>query len=383
VLEKFLVFGAPLIGSEEIDEVVDTLESGWLGTGPKVNKFETMFREYVGAKHALAVNSCTAGLHLSMVVGGLGPGDEVITTPMTFCATVNSIIHTGATPVLVDCDKYTQLIDPQKIEDAITPRTRAIVPVHLCGRVCDMDAISDIARRHNLIVIEDAAHAIESTYKGRKIGNISHFTAFSFYVTKNVVTGEGGMVTTNDPEYAEKLKMYSLHGMSRDAWKRFSESGYKHYQVMFPGFKYNMMDLQAAIGIHQLARVGETLKRRERVWKMYDEAFADLPIGIPAKDDPDTLHARHLYTLMIDQKKCGVSRDEFIQKMHALNVGTGVHYIGVHMHPYYRDRFKYTDQDFPNATWISERTVSIPISPKLTEDEVYAVIDAVRSCVAS
>ena len=230
--KKFLVFGAPLIGHEEIDEVVDTLQSGWLGTGPKVAKFEQMFSEYVGAKYAVAVNSCTAGLHLSMVTAGLGPGDEVITTPMTFCATVNSIIHTGATPVLADCDRTTQIIDPQRIEDAITPRTRAIVPVHLCGRPCDMDAISDIARRHNLVVIEDAAHAIETVYKGRKVGNISQFTAFSFYVTKNVVTGEGGMVTTNDPEYAEKLKMYSLHGMSRDAWKRFSDTGYKHYQVM-------------------------------------------------------------------------------------------------------------------------------------------------------
>lgn len=379
---KFLVFGAPLIEQPEINEVVDTLRSGWLGTGPKVAKFEQIFREYVGAEHAVAVNSCTAGLHLSMVVAGLGSGDEVITTPMTFCATVNSIVHAGATPVLVDCHRETQLIDPQRIEDAITPRTRAIVPVHLCGRPCDMDAILEIAARHNLLVVEDAAHAIETVYKGRKVGTIGQLTAFSFYVTKNVVTGEGGMVTTNNRELAEKLKIYALHGMSRDAWKRFSESGYKHYQVIFPGFKYNMMDLQAAIGIHQLARVDANLKRRNEIWRMYNEAFADLPVGLPAPDESDTVHARHLYTLMIDEEKCGVNRDEFMQRLHEMKIGSGVHYISVHLHPYYRERFGFRPEDFPNATWISERTVSLPLSPKLTDDEVGGVIDAVRSCVA-
>jgi len=237
--EQFLVFGAPLIEEPEVAEVVDSLRSGWLGTGPKVARFEEMFRQYIGAEHAMAVNSCTAGLHLSMVVAGLGPGDEVITTAMTFVATANAIIHTGATPVLVDCDRETGLIDPQRIKDAITPRTRAIVPVHLYGRPCDMDAIMDIAERHNLIVIEDAAHAIETVYKGHKVGNIGHLTCFSFYVTKNVVTGEGGMVTTNNPEFADKIKVYALHGMSKDAWKRFSDEGYKHYQVVVPGFKYN------------------------------------------------------------------------------------------------------------------------------------------------
>lgn len=380
--EKYLVFGSPLIEESEINEVVDSMRNGWLGTGPKVARFQDNFAKYVGADYAVALNSCTAGLHLAMLVAGLNPGDEVITTPMTFCATVNTIIHAGATPVLVDCDRDTMLIDPQRIEDAITPRTRAIVPVHMAGRPCNMDAITDIAQRHNLIVIEDAAHAIETVYKGKKIGNISQLTCFSFYVTKNIITGEGGMVTTNNPDFADKIKMYGLHGMSRDAWKRFSDDGYKHYQVVFPGFKYNMMDIQAAIGIHQLDRIEAGLQRRNEIWDIYNKAFANLPVFLPAPDEPDTLHARHLYTLMIDEQESGISRDAFMNTLHKMNIGTGVHYLGVHLHPYYIDRFGFKPEDYPNATWVSERTVSIPLSPSLTNEDIEYVIDAVTTVLS-
>lgn len=382
IRDKYLVFGSPQIEEAEINEVVDSMKTGWLGTGPKVARFQEMFAEYIGSEYAVALNSCTAGLHLAMLVSGLKPGDEVITTPFTFCATINTIIHTGATPVLVDCDRDTQLIDPQRIEDAITPKTRAIVPVHMTGRPCNMDAISDIAQRHDLIVIEDAAHAIETVYKGKKVGNISQLTCFSFYVTKNIVTGEGGMVTTNNPDFADKIKMYGLHGMSRDAWKRFSDDGYKHYQVIFPGFKYNMMDIQAAIGIHQLSRIESGLSRRNEIWQRYNSALANLPIGIPFQDEANTVHARHLYTLMIDEEQCGISRDAFMNKLHHMNIGTGVHYLGVHLHPYYAERFGYRPEQFPNATWLSERTVSIPLSPALTDDDVQDVIDAITYVVS-
>ncbi len=295
---------------------------------------------------------------------------------MTFVATVNAIIHSGATPVLVDCDCETGLIDPEQIEAAVTPRTRAIVPVHLYGRPCNMDAIMGIAERHGLIVIEDAAHAIEAVYKGQKVGNMGHLTCFSFYVTKNIVTGEGGMVTTDNPEYAEKIKIYALHGLSQDAWKRFSDEGYKHYQVVYPGFKYNMMDIQAAIGIHQLPRVERWLQRRNEIWQRYNQAFAELPVGLPAPDEPDTVPARHLYTLLIDRQRCGLDRDTFMQRLFEQNIGTGVHYVGVHLHPYCHGRFGYRPEDFPNATWISERTVSIPLSAKLSDGDATDVIKA-------
>lgn len=383
IREDFLIFGSPVIGAEEINEVVDSLKSSWVGTGPKVAKFEDQFRQYIGAQHAVALHSCTAALHLSMLVAGLGPGDEVITTAMTFAATVNSIIHSGATPVLVDCDRETGLIDPQRIEDAISARTRAIVPVHLYGRSCNMDAISDIARRHDLVVIEDAAHAIETEYKGRKIGTISPLTCFSFYVTKNITTGEGGMVTTSNPDFANRIKNFALHGMSKDAWKRFSDEGYKHYQVVMPGFKYNMMDIQAAIGIHQLSRIEEWSQRRAQIWHQYDQAFAELPVDLPPQAESDTVHAHHLYTLLVDTKRCGVNRDEFMQLLFERKVGTGVHYLGVHLHPYYRVRFGYEPTDFPNATWISERTVSIPLSAKLTDSDVNYIIDSVQQVLNS
>ena len=280
--KDFLVFGNPQIEEDEIKEVVDCLRSGWISTGPRVAQFEEQFKQYIGSKHALALNSCTAGLHLSMIVAGLKPGDEVITTPMTFAATANAILHTGASPVFVDIELSSMTIDPGLIEEKLSPKTKAILPVHLCGRPCNMDRIMGIAKKHNLLVIEDAAHAIEAQYQGKKIGTIGDMTVFSFYVTKNLVTGEGGMVTTDNDEYAEKIQTYGLHGMSKGAWRRYSDEGFKHYQIIFPGFKYNMMDLQAALGIHQLKRLEAGLARREELWKRYDEAFKDLPVVTPA-----------------------------------------------------------------------------------------------------
>jgi dTDP-4-amino-4,6-dideoxygalactose transaminase len=375
---EFLVFGSPAIGEDEIREVATVMRSGWLGTGPRVAQFEETFRDYTGARFAMALNSCTAGLHLSMVVAGVGPGDEVITSPMTFCSTANAVIHAGGRPVFVDVDRRTMNMDPNLIERAITPRTKAIVPVHLAGRPCAMDAILDIARRHNLVVVEDAAHATETVYRGRKIGAIGDLTCFSFYVTKNIVTGEGGMVTTNHEEYADKIKMYGLHGLTKDAWKRYSDEGYKHYEVVFPGFKYNMMDIQAAIGLEQMKRVHAYLVRRNEIWKRYDEAFADLPVIRPAPPEPDTVHARHLYTLLLDIDTIGFSRNEFQRRLHARNIGSGIHFIAVHLHKYYRETFDYKRGDFPNAEWISDRTISLPLSAKLTDEDVEDVIEAVR-----
>jgi len=381
--DDFLIFGSPALEEDDIAEVVATLRSGWIGTGPRVARFEEMFREYVGARHAIAVNSCTAALHLSMVVSGVGPGDEVITTPMTFCATANAVLHTGAVPVFVDVDPVTGCIDPDRIASAVTERTKAILPVHYAGRPCEMDRIQALARRHSLLVIEDAAHAIEAAYHGRKIGTIGQLTCFSFYVTKNVVTAEGGMVTTDDAEMAAKIKMYALHGMSKDAWRRFSDEGYKHYEVTFPGFKYNMTDIQAALGIHQLARVDRNWKRRDEIWAQYDEGLAALPLERPAPSAPGTVHARHLYTVLIDTKATGKSRDRVLNELIRLNIGTGVHYTALHLHPYYRERFGFAEGAFPHAERIGDRTLSLPLSSKLTNVDVKDVIKALhRVCGA-
>jgi dTDP-4-amino-4,6-dideoxygalactose transaminase len=377
--DKFLVFAAPLIEQPEIDEVVGTMKSGWLGTGPRVAAFESDFKRYKDTEHAVALHSCTAALHLSVLAANVAPGEEVITTPMTFCATVNAILHAGATPVLADVDPSTFNIDPDEVRRRITPRTRAILPVHFAGRPCDMDALTSIANQHGLKIIEDCAHAIETEYRGRKAGTIGDFGCFSFYVTKNVVTGEGGMVLTQREEDASRIKILGLHGMSKDAWRRFSDQGYKHYQVVELGFKYNMMDLQAAIGIHQLKRVEENWRRREAIWHRYMSELAGLPAELPAEPEPNTRHGYHLFTLQIDQKRCGITRDEFIDAMTEHNVGVGVHYLSVPEHPYYHDRFGWNPEDYPHAMRIGRSTVSIPISPKLSEQDVDDVVAAVKA----
>jgi dTDP-4-amino-4,6-dideoxygalactose transaminase len=377
VREKYLVFGSPQLLEAEIEEVIATLRSCWIGTGPRVGSFEKAFRNYVGAEHAVAVHSCTAALHLSMVAIGLQPGDEVIVPAMTFAATANAVIHAGGRPVLADIDRRTLCLCPEDVARRITPRTRAIIPVHFAGRPCDMDALLGLAARHGLRVIEDCAHAIETLYHGRHAGTMGDLGTFSFYVTKNVVTGEGGMVTTADPAWAARIKTLALHGLSADAWKRFSDDGYKHYEVVEPGFKYNMMDLQAALGIHQLARVEDNLARRNAIWARYDEAFADLPVVLPAPEEPGTRHARHLYTLLLDHDRLHADRDRVLALLHKQNIGTGVHYRALHLHQYYRETFGYQRGDLPNAEWASDRTLSLPLSPKLTDEDVEDVIFAV------
>lgn len=375
--DSFLIFGSPQIEEEEIREVVDCLRSGWISTGPRVSRFQDMFREYIGSKYALALNSCTAGLHLAMLAAGIKPGDEVITTPMTFAASANAIVHAGARPVFVDIELPSMNIGPELIEKKITPKTKVIIPVHLYGRPCNMRSIMETAKRHGLIVIEDAAHAIEAAYKGKKIGTIGDITVFSFYVTKNLVTGEGGMITTDNDEYAEKVETYGLHGMSRGAWKRYRDEGFKHYHVVFPGFKYNMMDIQAAMGIHQLKRIESYLKRREEIWKRYDEAFKDLPVQIPAAPEKETKHARHLYTILLKLEDLNADRDTVQQALYEENIGTGIHFVSLHLHPYYHDTYGYKRDDFPNSLYVSERTISLPLSAKLTDEDVRDVINAV------
>lgn len=380
--ETFLVFGAPAIEDAEIQEVVATMKTGWLGTGPKVALFEREFATYKGATYSAALNSCTAALHLSILASDVKPGDEVITTPLTFCATVNAIIHAGGTPVMADVDPVTMNISPDEIESKITPKTKAILPVHFAGRPCDMDAIMDIAKRHNLKVIEDCAHAIETEYKGKKAGTFGDFGCFSFYVTKNIVTGEGGMVLARREEDIARVKVLGLHGMSKDAWKRFSDEGYKHYQVVECGYKYNMMDLQAAIGIHQLQRIEKYWQRRQEIWQRYNEAFASLPISLPADPEPDTRHAYHLYSVMVDEKRAGITRDSFLDGMTKENIGVGVHYLSVPEHPYYQKTFGWKAEDYPNAMRLGRQTVSLPISAKLTDRDVEDVIEGVKKVLS-
>lgn len=380
--DEFLVFGAPKIGQAEIDEVVDSLSKGWLGTGPKVAQFEEDFCQYIsGWGNPVAVNSCTAALHLSLLAADLKPGDEVITTPMTFCASVNAILHSGATPVVADINRKTLNICPEQIKSKITEKTKALLPVHFAGRSCEMDAIMKIAEENDLRVIEDCAHAIETTYHGQHAGTFGDFGCYSFYVTKNVVTGEGGLILARHEDDASRLKTLSLHGMSKDAWKRFSDEGYKHYQVVECGFKYNMMDIQAAIGIHQLKRVDEYWLQREKIWNKYNEALADLPLELPLEPEPNTKHAYHLYTVLVDEEKAGISRDELLVEMTKQNIGVGVHYMSVPEHPYYQETLGWSPDDYPNARDVGRQIVSLPISAKLTDSDVDDVINALKAVI--
>lgn len=370
-----LVFGAPVIGEEEIASVVDCLRSRWIGMGARVEQFEREFARYKSAPYAAATSSGTAAIHLALAVFDIGAGDEVIAPAMTFCSTIHSIVHAGATPVLIDCDRTSFNIDPTLIERSITPRTKAIIAVHMCGRCCHMDPILDIARRHGLRVIEDCAHAIEATDRGRPAGLMGDAGCFSFYPTKNIATCDGGLVICRDSQRHERIKVLSLHGMTSDAWSRFA-GGPHGYDVVAAGFKYNMTDVAAAIALPQLETLERNWKRRQQLWRAYSRRLAGLPLQLPAEGEADSRHAYHLYTPLLSLEEIGVSREKILSALGAENIGTGIHYVPVHQHSYYRQRFDFRDSDFPNAAFVGERTLSLPLSPAMSEQDVEDVATA-------
>lgn len=379
---EFLAFSPPVVGEEEIREVVDTLRSDWLTTGPKTRRFETEFGRYIGAVGALALNSCTAGLHTALAALGIGAGDEVITTPMTFAATVNVIEHVGARPVLVDVEPDTLNIDPAAIERAITPRTRAIMPVHYAGHPADLDAIEALAIENELFVIEDAAHALPARYKDRMIGSGRNPTAFSFYATKNLTTAEGGMLT-GSAEFLERARPFSLHGMTRDALTRYAKGGSWRYEILEPGFKYNMTDIQASMGLCQLRKLDRFDARRREIVAAYKSAFGDEDALECPTERGDVRSAWHLYVLRIRPEVLTIDRDRFIDELTARNIGTSVHFIPVHLHPYYRDRYSYEANDLPVAVSNFERMISLPLNPRLSSLDVEDVIEAVLDVVST
>ena len=376
----YLSFSPPLIGEEEIAEVVDTLRSDWITTGPKAAQFEAEFAAAVSAPAAVAVNSCTAALHTALLASGIGPGDEVITTPLTFAATVNVVEHVGARPVLVDVERDTLTINPALIEAAITGRTRAIVPVHYAGHPADLDPIHGLARARRLLVLEDAAHAIPAAYRGRKIGSGANPVAFSFYATKNLTTAEGGMLT-GEHGFLERARLLTLHGLSRDAWKRYDKGGSWRYEVLAPGFKYNMTDIQAALGLWQLRKLPAFQERRRQIARRYTEAFhGDEAFELPV-ERPSVEHAWHLYVLRLRPGVLRIGRDRFIEELATRNIGTSVHFTPIHLHPYYRDKYGYNATSFPVAYDNFQRMLSLPLNPRLSDQDVADVIDAVRDVV--
>lgn len=382
--KEFLSFSPPLIGEEEIDAVVASLRSGWITTGPRVEQFQSDFKSFVGAPVALALNSCTSALHVALAALGIGPGDKVVSTPMTFASSIHVIEHVGAQPVLVDVEADTLNIDPDLLEAAVRadPAIKAILPVHLYGHPCEMDPILDIARRHKLAVIEDAAHSLPARYRGRMIGapanvDVINLVAFSFYATKNLTTGEGGMLT-GPQDLVDESRIWSLHGMSRDAYKRYTSEGSWFYEVVRPGFKYNMPDLQAAMGIEQLAKLPQFQRRRREIVDQYHEAFGALEGVQRPIERPHVESAWHIYALRLKLDTLKIDRARFIEELKRRNIGSSVHFIPVHLHPYYRDRYGFAPEAFPVALREYERLVSIPLSPKLTDEDVADVIEAVE-----
>jgi len=377
----YLPFSPPAISQEEIEAVIDTLRSDWITTGPKTKQFEGEFKRFLGTDaESLALNSCTAGLHLALVALGVGPGDEVITTPMTFASSVNVIEHVRAQPVLVDIEADTLTLDPARVAEAITPRTKVLMPVHYGGHPADMAPLLDLAREHDLRIVEDAAHALPASYEGQRVGTIGDLTAFSFYATKNLTTAEGGMLT-GAPEYIEQARVLGLHGMNRDAWKRYDTNGSWYYEVVAPGFKYNMTDIQAAMGLVQLKRLEAMQTRRHEVVQQYNAAFADIPVLEIPTERANAQSAWHLYVLRLNLERLSIDRARFIEELKARNIGCSVHFIPIHMHPYYRDKYGWQPDEFPVAYHEYQRVISLPLHPGLTEDDVHDVIQAVLDIV--
>ena len=375
--EEFLPFSRPTINQAAIDEVVACLKSGWITTGPRVKQFEDDLKAYCSAPHALVLSSATAGLHLVLAALELKPGDEVITTPMTFAATLNTIVLTGGKPVLVDVEPGTYNMDVTKIEKAVTKRTRAIMPVHFAGLPVDLDPLYAIAKKHGLRVVEDAAHAIGTEYKGKRIGSFGDVQVFSFHPNKNMTTGEGGCVVTRDEKMVEAVALLRFHGMDREAWNRFGKKGSQHYEIIAPGYKYNMMDIQAALGLHQLKQLDGFIKRRTELALRYQQLLAGLPqVSLPKAPAYSHLHAWHLYTPLVNSDAAGMDRDAFMQGMKDRNIGTGLHYRAVHLYPYYREHFGFKHGDFPNAETISDRIVSLPLFPSMTDADQDRVVAA-------
>ena len=380
-LNTFFFFFSPLISEEEIQEVVDTLKSGWITVGPKTKAFQTEFKNYLGCRYAIAVNSCTAGLHLGLLAAGIREGDEVITSTNTFAATSEVILHTRAKPVFVDIDNKTLNIDTNNIEASITKKTKAIVPVHFGGHPCEMDQIIEIADRYNLFIMEDAAHALGASYKNKKIGTIGDVTSFSFYATKNLTTGEGGMITTNQKKLAAKMELQSMHGINNNAWKRYSSEGTWYYEVVYPGFKYNMSDINAAIGLIQLKKFDTYQNLRKKYASIYNEEFKNLSaIEIPTSAD-HVDHAWHLYVIKLNLDVLTINRDKFIRELFNRNIGASVHFIPMHLHPYYKITYGDQNGKFPVAEDIYRRVISIPLYQKMNLQDLDKVISSVKSII--
>ena len=385
---EFLAFHRPSIGEGEIAGAVEVLRSGWLTTGLKCREFEQAFARYVGSKYTVAVNSGTAALHLALAAVGVQPGDEVITSPFTFAATAEVVVYLGAVPVFADCHPETFNIDPARIVEKITQKTRAILPVHFGGLPCEMQPILEVARAHNLKVIEDAAHALpaRALIPGagyRMVGTIGDVTCFSFYATKNITTCEGGMVATDNEQYADLTRLLSLHGISHDAWKRYSADGRWYYEILHPGYKYNMTDIAAAIGLEQLKKCDQFQARRRQIAQRYVRGFSGLEEVLTPSEAEHGQHSWHLFVIRLNLDRLSIDRDQVIEELKNRNIGTSVHFIPLHLHPYYMRTYAYKRGDYPGAEAIYERCISLPIYPKMSDRDVDDVIEALTDIVGT